>query len=184
MSAVIAEIFELFARYGSSGYGEDLSLERHMLQSAAMAQSQGAADQVVVAALLHDIGYFLHADTGAVIDAGQDFAHEALGAAWLSQAFDEAVTAPIALHVEAKRYLCAVEPGYLGQLSAASRISLSVQGGVMSQTEVAAFSANPAFETALLLRRCDDHGKDAALDVRPLEHYRALLTATARSEPH
>jgi len=180
MNAVIAKIFQLFARHGSSGYGEDLSLEQHMLQSAALAESLGAPDPVVVAALLHDIGYFLQADTGVVVEPGQDFAHEALGAAWLSRAFGDAITAPIALHVEAKRYLCAVEPGYLGRLSEASRISLAVQGGVMSHDEAAAFEANPAFETALLLRRCDDQGKDAALPTQALERYRPLLAALAR----
>jgi gamma-butyrobetaine dioxygenase len=180
MSAIIDEIFDLFARYGSSGYGEDLSLEQHMLQSAALAESLGASSSVIVAALLHDIGYFLQADTGAVVEAGQDFAHEALGAAWLSRAFDEAVTAPIALHVEAKRYLCAVEPGYVDRLSEASQISLAVQGGVMSEAEATAFAANPAFETALLLRRCDDQGKDAASATRTLEHYRPLLTGCVR----
>ena len=180
MSAIIDDIFGLFARHGSSGYGEDISLEQHMLQSAALAQSLGAPDTVVVAALLHDIGYFLHAETGAAVDAEQDFAHEALGAAWLSRAFDGAVTAPIALHVEAKRYLCAVEPGYFDQLSKASRISLAAQGGVMTGDEAAAFMANPAFDTALLLRRCDDQGKDAALPVRTLERYRGVLEACVR----
>jgi len=180
MNAIIDEIFDLFARYGSSGYGEDLSLEQHMLQAAALAESLGAPGPIVAAALLHDIGYFLHAAAGAVVDAGQDFEHEALGAAWLSRAFDEAITAPIALHVDAKRYLCAIEPGYHDQLSEASRISLVVQGGVMSLDEAAAFATNPAFETALLLRRCDDQGKDASLPTHGLERYRPLLATLAR----
>ena len=180
MNAIVTEIFELFARHGAGGYGEDLSLEQHMLQAAALAESWGAPNTVVVAALLHDIGYFLHADTGAAALSGRDFAHEALGAAWLSRAFGEAVTAPIALHVEAKRYLCAVEPGYRDQLSEASKISLAVQGGVMSKAEAAAFAGRPGFETALLLRRCDDQGKDVALQGHSLEQYRALLNATVR----
>jgi phosphonate degradation associated HDIG domain protein len=177
MSAIIDEIFDLFARYGSGGYGEDLSLEQHMLQAAALAQSLGAPEPVVAAALLHDIGYFLHAAAGAVAEPGQDFEHEALGAAWLARGFGPAVTAPIALHVEAKRYLCAVDPGYQDRLSEASKISLAVQGGVMSEAEAAAFAANPAFKTALLLRRCDDLGKDAALQTQALGRYRGVLEA-------
>ena len=180
MSAIVDDIFALFARHGAEGYGEELSLEQHMLQSAALAESLGAPAPVVAAALLHDIGYFLHAAAGATAEPGQDFAHEALGAAWLSQAFDAEVTAPVALHVEAKRYLCAVEPGYLDRLSEASKISLAVQGGVMNDAEAAAFRAHPAFETALLLRRCDDQGKDASLPVRALERYRELLEACVR----
>jgi gamma-butyrobetaine dioxygenase len=178
MAVIIGEIFDLFARFGSRTYGEDLSLERHMIQSAAQAEALDAPTAVVAAALLHDIGYFLHADGGAW--TGRDFEHEALGAAWLSQAFGEDVTAPIALHVRAKQYLCAVEPGYLDRLSDASRLSLAVQGGVMSQDEATEFAKNPAFEAALLLRRCDDRGKDLAKQTPRLEHFRELLIASLR----
>jgi len=90
------------------------------------------------------------------------------------------VTAPIALHVEAKRYLCAVESGYFDQLSEASRLSLAIQGGVMSEDEAAAFAKEPAFEAALLLRRCDDAGKDVSTPTRDIGHFRGLLTASLR----
>lgn len=180
MSAIISEIFDLYARFGSGTYGEDLSLERHMLQSAAMAESMGAPGPVVVAALLHDIGYFLYADSEASWNAGRDFAHETIGAAWLSRAFDEAVTAPIAMHVNAKRYLCAIEPGYFDRLSDASRRSLAVQGGVMSEAEVEAFARLPAFEAAVILRRCDDLGKDVAAPTAGMDHYRELIKSYIR----
>ena len=180
MTAIVDDIFDLFARFGSEGYGEDLSLEQHMLQSAALAQSLSAPPTVVAAALLHDIGYFLHADAGGAAEPGQDFEHEALGAVWLSRGFGEAVTAPVALHVEAKRYLCLVEPGYFDQLSDASKLSLSVQGGVMTKTEADAFEAHPAFDAAILLRRCDDRGKDMATETRPLATFRELLVECLR----
>ena len=185
MTAIIGEIFDLFSRFGPERYGEDLSLEEHMLQSAALVQSLGAPRSLVVAALLHDIGYFLQTDvlrTGAAAPANprNDIAHETLGATWLSRAFDEDVTAPIALHVQAKRYLCAVEPGYFGQLSQASRLSLAVQGGVMSEAEVAAFAKEPAFEAALILRRCDDRGKDRSVHTQGIERFRMLLTESLR----
>jgi predicted HD phosphohydrolase len=180
MTTIIDEIFDLFARFGSGGYGEDLSLESHMLQSAALAESMGAPEPVVAAALLHDIGYFLHVDSETSIQEGRDIEHESLGAAWLSRGFDERVTAPIALHVRAKQYLCAVEPGYHEQLSEASRLSLLTQGGVMSEAEALAFRKEPAFEAALLLRRCDDGGKDLAAHPKTLEQYRGLLAAVLR----
>jgi putative nucleotidyltransferase with HDIG domain len=180
VSAIIGEIFELFARFGSGGYGEEISLEQHMLQTAMLAASLGAPEKVVAAALLHDIGYFLHADAETSIDEGRNIEHEALGAAWLSRGFDEAVTAPIALHVQAKRYLCAVEPGYFEQLSRASRLSLATQGGVMNESEVAAFESEPAFESALLLRRCDDGGKDLSMQTQGVEGFRGLLTGALR----
>jgi phosphonate degradation associated HDIG domain protein len=170
----------LFARFGSKQYGEDVSLERHMLQSAVAAQKLGASDAVVVAALLHDIGYFVYPESETSIEEGRNTEHEALGAAWLSQSFGEDITAPVALHVEAKRYLCAVEPGYFDRLSDASRASLMVQGGIMNAREVAAFAKQPGFEAAIILRRADDVGKDIALETPPLEHFRGLLTAALR----
>jgi gamma-butyrobetaine dioxygenase len=180
VTAIISEIFELFARFGSERYGEDLSLDEHMVQSAAMARSLGAPGSLVVAALLHDVGHYLHADSALAVTKGRDLEHEAIGALWLSRAFDTDVTAPIALHVQAKRYLCAVEPGYFELLSEASRSSLVVQGGAMSGAEAAAFATKPGFEAALLLRRCDDRGKDASIQTPSLESYRELMMDVLR----
>ena len=67
-----------------------------MLQSATVAQSQGAPDAVVVAALLHDIGYFLYPESENSVHEGRNTEHEALGAAWLSRHFGPDVTAPVA----------------------------------------------------------------------------------------
>jgi gamma-butyrobetaine dioxygenase len=180
VNAIVDEIFSLFDRYGAGHYGEDLSLGTHMLQSANLAASLSAPDDVIAAALLHDIGYFLHADAAASISAGYDFQHEIVGAAWLSRGFGANVTAPIALHVSAKRYLCAVEPDYAAGLSDASRLTLAAQGGIMNAAEVAAFRKDPAFDAALLLRRCDDRGKDVALQTQDIRTYRALLNAALR----
>jgi gamma-butyrobetaine dioxygenase len=180
VSAIVSEIFELFARFGSRRYGEDLCLQDHMGQTAAMAQSLGAPASLVVAALLHDIGYFLDCGPEMSASDGGEIGHEAVGAAWLSRAFDEEVTVPVALHVSAKRYLCAVEPRYHEQLSEASRRSLARQGGAMSQSEAAAFAKEPAFEAAVLLRRCDDQGKNAQTATPDIERYRDLVIAALR----
>ncbi|HWA30682.1 MAG TPA: HD domain-containing protein [Rhizomicrobium sp.] len=179
MTAIVDRIFELFAQHGFRGYGEDLSLEAHMVQSAVLAQQAGAGEALIAAALLHDIGYFLHPDSHDSIAEGRNIDHEALGAAWLSQAFGEEVTAPVALHVEAKRYLCAMEPGYHDRLSEASKLSLATQGGPMGEAEATAFEKHPAFEAALALRRWDDLGKDASLVSPALESFRDLLTGLA-----
>jgi len=69
------------------------------------------------------------------------------------------VIQPIALHVAAKRYVCAVEPGYLDGLSDASRLSLQLQGGPYSAPDAARFIARLYAADAVRLRRYDDLAK-------------------------
>jgi gamma-butyrobetaine dioxygenase len=84
------------------------------------------------------------------------------------------------MHVAAKRYLCAKEPGYLMELSPASVLSLELQGGPFSPAEVAAFEESPYAEDAVRLRRWDDVGKIAGLETPELEHYRGVLEQALR----
>ena len=91
--------------------------------------------------------------------------------------FGPEVTEPIRLHVDAKRYLCAVDPPYLDGLSPASRLSLKLQGGPMDPAEVAAFEANAYCRDAVRLRRWDDTAKVPGLAVPGPSHYRGRLEA-------
>ena len=86
------------------------------------------------------------------------------------------------LHVDAKRYLCAVEPGYFARLSEASVYTLAVQGGPMTPEQVAHFEAVPYARDAVRLRRWDEAAKDPHLDAPGFEHYRNLI-AGLLSEP-
>jgi gamma-butyrobetaine dioxygenase len=99
----LAAIARLFAGPGARDYlGEPVTIGIHMRQAGALAEAAGADLPLVAAALLHDIGH-LRQET--------DRRHGDAGAQWLSQWFGAAVTEPVRLHVEAKRYLCATEPG-------------------------------------------------------------------------
>ena len=111
----------------------------HMLQAAALAESQGAGEALVIAALLHDVGHFLQPTD----DSFGYHKHDRSGGDWLATRFPPEVSEPVRLHVTAKRYLCAVEKDYFDKLSAASVYTLSQQGGPMSDTEVRAFAATP-----------------------------------------
>ena len=84
------------------------------------------------------------------------------------------------LHVAAKRYLCATEPGYAAALSPASVYTLGVQGGPMHGAELAEFEANPYAAAAVRVRRWDDAAKDPEAQVPPLEHFVPVLRALAR----
>ena len=64
----------------------------------------GASDELVVAALVHDIGHLIHKLPEDAADHGIDTRHEQLGRAWLAKHCSPAVTEPVRLHVAAKRY--------------------------------------------------------------------------------
>jgi len=174
-------IAELFAAEGASEYlGEPVTQAAHMLQAGALAEAAGAAPDLVAAALLHDVGHFTGVISGAELMNGRDNRHGDAGADWLAQWFGPAVTEPVRLHVAAKRYLCAVEPGYLGSLSDTSVHTLRVQGGPMGRAEAAGFEASPWCTAALRLRRWDDGAKDPAAQVPALGYYQPLLRQLAR----
>jgi gamma-butyrobetaine dioxygenase len=169
----IEAIAELFAGPGARDYmGEPVTIGIHMRQAGALAEAAGADPALVAAAVLHDIGH---------LRQEPDSRHGDAGAQWLSQWFGSAVTEPVRLHVAAKRYLCASEPGYYGRLSAESVRTLAVQGGPMTADQVAAFEALPFARDAVAVRRWDDEAKDAAVTPPEFSHFEPLLKALARS---
>ena len=169
---------ELFAEQGSAEYlGEAVTQAEHMLQAGALAEAAGASASLVAATLLHDIGHFRGEITGRDLMAGTDNRHSHTGAEWLAGWFGPAVTEPIRLHVDAKRYLCAVEPGYFALLSPASVHTLAVQGGPMTSAQAEAFAARPYGQDAVRLRRWDEAAKDPDAPTPEFGHFRPLLTA-------
>lgn len=180
-ATTVIELVELYHRWGADRYDEELSQLDHALQTAALAVADGAPDPLIAAALLHDVGHLLELDSGGGHDPSTDIdlAHEASGARYLSALFPPNVTGPIALHVRAKRYRCAVDADYLDTLSEGSRRSLQRQGGPFDDAETEAFEANPGFDDAVLLRGWDDHGKVDGLQVAPFDAYADLLERLA-----
>jgi phosphonate degradation associated HDIG domain protein len=171
----VDEVLDLYERFGDDHYDEDVSQLAHALQTAALADAANASPSLVVAALLHDVGHLLHLRDGGRQEDGVDLAHEDVGARFLRSIFGPTVTAPIALHVRAKRYLCAIDPAYASSLSAGSTASLARQGGPLDAVDVARFEHVSGWSDAVRLRRWDDLGKVDGLEVRPLDHYRDLL---------
>lgn len=181
VASSIDEVLALYERWGAALYDEELRQLDHALQTAALARAAGADDALVAAALLHDVGHLLDlADGDGTRDRTVDLRHEARGAAYLAGLFPPAVTAPIALHVRAKRCRVAVDPRYAAVLSPGSTASLARQGGPMDAAEVAAFEANPGWADAVALRGWDDQGKVDGLEVLDLASYRTLLESLTR----
>ena len=177
----IDAVVALFDAFGSDPYDEQLSQLDHGLQCAALAVGTGADDALVVAALLHDIGHLLDLESGGTATTPVIGDHAAAGSDALSTLFPQAVTAPIARHVEAKRYLVRVEPGLLDRLSDGSRRSLVHQGGPMDDDETARFERDPWFAAACALRRWDDAGKVDGLVVPSFDEHLARLRRLAQS---
>lgn len=174
--AVVVEVLALFADHGHATYSERVTMEQHARQAAALARVEGAADALVLAALLHDVGHLLE-------EADSEFGvtdHGVNGGAWVAERFVDAVSEPVRLHVAAKRYRCFVDPGYEAELSRASVGTLRLQGGPMSADEAATFEAEPFAGAALAVRGWDDGGKVAGeaadgLEVPPVDYWRPLL---------
>lgn len=164
-------IQDLFARHGAAYYGgEAISQTEHALQCAQLAEQAGESEAVIVAALLHDIGHLMLAESITTDMRHQDVAAEAL-----APLFGDAITAPVRLHVAAKRYLGVIEPAYLDTLSPASVQSLALQGGVFTPAQADAFAAQPHAQAAVRLRRYDDQAKVVGLSTPPLEHYMEMV---------
>jgi phosphonate degradation associated HDIG domain protein len=176
MDGSIASLVSLMADKGQRRYGlHDVSQLQHALQSAMFAEQSGATPALITAALLHDIGHMVHGLGENPAEAGVDDRHEALGHAFLVRYFRPEVTEPVRLHVAAKRYLCAIEPDYVARLSPDSVLSLGLQGGLMSASEVVAFAAEPHAEAAVQLRRCDDAAKVKDLPTPGVEYFARYL---------
>jgi phosphonate degradation associated HDIG domain protein len=175
------EVLELLTgRGGGSYFGEPVTVLEHCLQAAHFAREAGCSDALIVAALLHDVGHLLHPEAEDIADHGVDTRHEEIADEYLRAHLPETVTRPIRLHVAAKRYLCAIDPEYLSELSPSSLLSLRLQGGPMSQEEAAVFIVQPLAEEGVTLRLWDDEAKIPALRVPEADTYLPLIRSLWR----
>jgi phosphonate degradation associated HDIG domain protein len=174
-------IRSLFDRGGARMYaGEPVTQLEHALQTAHSAERAGADAALVTAALLHDLGHLINDQGETPTARGIDDVHQYAALPFLRPLFDDAVLEPIRLHVDAKRYLCATEPGYYDALSADSKRSLALQGGPYDDAAAAAFAAQPGALRAIALRRWDDAAKIAGVVTPPLAHFTLLMEAARR----
>jgi phosphonate degradation associated HDIG domain protein len=168
----IDDIETLFNRRGGEQYsGEPVTQLEHALQTAALAEAAGADDELVTACLLHDLGHLLQdlGDTPTL--RGVDDVHQYAALPFLRGLFGDRVLGGIALHVDAKRYLCATRPTYHDSLSDDSKRSLQLQGGVFTAEQAAAFINRPGAADAVQLRLWDDLAKTAGAATPPLSHF-------------
>lgn len=175
-SSVVDLITDVFNRRGAESYlGEAVTMSEHMLQGAHIAEQLGADDEMIAAILLHDIGHYTGDFPEDALENNIDNLHEEAGARILAPWFPAVVVDCVRHHVAAKRYLCAVDPAYLEQLSDASVHTLNLQGGPMDADEAASFRDQPHLDAIIQVRKWDDAGKVAGVETPPFEHYVPLL---------
>lgn len=184
MALSLNDIELLFARHGAAQYsGEPVTQLEHALQTAHLAEQADADDELVTASLLHDLGHLLNDQGESPTLRGIDDVHQYFALPFLRGVFGDRVLAAIQWHVDAKRYLCATRPDYLQALSADSRRSLVLQGGVFSRDEAEAFITRPHATDAVKLRLWDDQAKAPALATPPLSHYLARAARCSLVSP-
>lgn len=181
MALTIEDIVGIYRTAGAARYGKEaINQEQHALQCAQLAEQASGSPELVAAALLHDLGHLIAREHRPA--DGKNDLHEFVAIPFLRGVFPEAVLAPIRLHVDAKRYLCAAEAGYWGTLSPASKRSLELQGGAFSSEDAQRFIEQPFGVDAVALRRWDDGAKNPSVTTPGWEHYGQVL-ASARLSP-
>ena len=178
------EIIVLFERKGGANYaGEAVTQLEHACQAAQLAEKDGNDDEVILAAFLHDLGHLLDEDEEEMDGYGV-MNHEAVGASWLKErGFSEKLITLVNAHVEAKRYLCAVNKRYYDNLSHASKMTLQFQGGPMGEEEVASFEKNPLKNLIIKMRTWDEEAKHENVPLPDLNFFRSKIVHHLASRP-
>ena len=181
-----ADIEQLFARHGSAQYsGEPVTQLEHALQTAHLAEQSEASDELVTACLLHDLGHLLSDPGRGANDTpslrGVDDTLQYFALPFLRGLLPQATLDAVKLHVDAKRYLCFANAAYHDRLSADSKRSLVLQGGVFPAAQAEAFLALPGARDAVQLRQWDDLAKQADWRTPSLAHFLGRAARCAQS---
>ncbi len=171
-------MISLYTEFGDADYiGEPVSQLEHMCQCALLAEAEGENEEVILAALFHDLGHFCeHLQTVQQMNGFGVVDHEGLGAAMLlEKGFSPNIASLVRNHVEAKRYLTFKFPEYYARLSEASKETLKFQGGRMSAEEAQAFENDPLFTLHIRLRQWDEKAKLENQPLPSLDKFREMM---------
>ena len=176
MQQIVDEIINKYQNNNSLYIGEKVTITEHMIQTAMLAEENHSSESLICACLLHDYGHFIIEDPDRLVSKSIDGKHEDIGFNFLNNYFRSEVVEPIRLHVQAKRYLCR-KKSYRSALSEASKVSLKLQGGIMSDAEKEKFTSLKFHHDAILLRKYDDDGKIPNTKIKKIEDYRNLINS-------
>ena len=173
---IIDKIISNFTNNKSLYIGEQVTMSEHMIQTAMLAEKAKCNDDLICSCLLHDYGHFILENPDELVKENLDGKHEDIGYEYLKKIFKKEITEPIKYHVLAKRYL-ANDKKYFDLLSEASKTSLKLQGGVLSDDECRKFENQEYFKPSILLRKFDEAAKRTNLKMKSIHDYKKLLTS-------
>ena len=173
---ILDKIISNFNNNKSLYIGEKITISNHMIQSAMLAEQKNCKDDFVCSCLLHDYGHFILENPDELVKQSKDGRHENVAYEYLSKFFKKEIVEPIKYHVLAKRYL-ARDKKYFELLSDASKISLKLQGGILSDLESGEFEQKDYFKNSILLRKFDELAKKTDIKMKTIYDYRLLLSS-------
>ena len=173
---IINKIISSYLNNKSLYIGEKVTKTEHMIQTAMLAEKNNSSSNLVCASLLHDYGHFILENPDDLVNKKKDGKHEDVGFKFLNKYFVKDVVMPIKHHVKAKRYL-ARNKNYYQILSKASKTSLELQGGIMTEEEAKEFERNEFFKSSIKLRKFDELAKQAGLKIKSINQYKNLLVS-------
>ena len=174
---IIEKIISNFKNNKSLYIGENVTIAEHMIQSAMVAEKTKSKDNLICSCLLHDYGHFIVDDPDGLVKNNQDGKHEDIGYEYLKKFFKKDIVEPIRHHVLAKRYL-ARDKKYYNRLSEASKVSLKLQGGVLSNKEAKIFEKDEFFKDSIKLRKFDEAAKKIGVNIKDISEYKNLLKSS------
>ena len=152
--------------------GEAITQFEHGQQAAFFAEKQGHSNDVMLAALLHDIGHYAYRTQQPQMGEFGAINHEWIGAKLAKEiGLSNKIARLIGYHVDAKRYLASRRPRYQELLSDASKQTLLHQGGAMTEGEMKNFEELADFNEILQVRTNDEKAKVVNLDIPDFGYY-------------
>jgi 2-amino-1-hydroxyethylphosphonate dioxygenase (glycine-forming) len=168
------EIIDLYQNYGVGAQeGSSVSQFEYLMQLAQTAEIMGYEEDIVLAALLQDIGQATTSANGSEVSE-EEFAEA--GADYLKEkGFSKKIVRLVESTVESRRYLAFKDESYYNSLSESNKALLEKQGGKMYAEEAEAFEKYPLFETIISVRKLDQEVKNHELLPPDVEHYRNTI---------
>ncbi len=174
---VIDKLFNFFQESGFEEYaGEKVSQLEHALQAAKLADDENYEEEVIIAALFHDIGHLMKTENDdAKMGIFGTKKHEFIGAEFLlKNGFSKKMYELVIGHVRTKKYLVYKFPEYKTSLSEASLKTLEYQGGAMTKAEAEKFEKDELFHLHLKMREWDDKAKIPGLKTKSIAEYKSM----------